>query len=36
MAELFRRVVMREMEDGTYKRYDPVRKRSFKAGKYRS
>ncbi len=31
MGELFKKVVMREMQDGTYRRYDPKRKRSFAA-----
>ncbi len=29
MAELFRIVIRREMEDGTYRRYDTLRKRNF-------
>ena len=31
MGELFKRIIRREMEDGTYRRYDVRRKRSFKA-----
>jgi len=30
MGELFRKVVQREMEDGTYRRYDPRKPRSFR------
>ncbi|NLV23486.1 MAG: radical SAM protein [Deltaproteobacteria bacterium] len=29
MGELFKRVVKREMEDGTFRRYDPKRRRGF-------
>jgi radical SAM superfamily enzyme YgiQ (UPF0313 family) len=29
MAELFRKIVLREMQDGTYRRFDPRRKRRF-------
>jgi hypothetical protein len=30
MGELFKKVIRREMDDGTYRRYDTRRKRSFK------
>ena len=30
MGELFKKVIRREMEDGTYRRYDTRKKRSFK------
>jgi len=30
MAELFRKVMIKEMEDGTYNRYNPRRRRSFR------
>jgi radical SAM superfamily enzyme YgiQ (UPF0313 family) len=30
MGELFRSVIRREMEDGTYRRYDARKERSFK------
>ena len=33
MGELFRRVIEREVADGTYRRYNPRKKRSFKDGK---
>jgi radical SAM superfamily enzyme YgiQ (UPF0313 family) len=33
MGELFRRVIRREMEDGTYRRYDARKKRSFEQSK---
>ncbi len=29
MANLFKKVITREMDDGTYRRYDPKRKRTF-------
>jgi len=29
MADLFAKVIRREMEDGTYYRYNPRRERSF-------
>jgi radical SAM superfamily enzyme YgiQ (UPF0313 family) len=32
MGELFRRVIEREIADGTYRRYNPRKKRSFKDG----
>jgi radical SAM superfamily enzyme YgiQ (UPF0313 family) len=30
MGELFKQVIRREMDDGTYRRYDPKRRRAFK------
>jgi radical SAM superfamily enzyme YgiQ (UPF0313 family) len=30
MGELFRKIIRREVEDGTYRRYDPKRQRAFK------
>lgn len=30
MGELFRKVIQREVEDGTYRRYDPSRRRAFR------
>jgi hypothetical protein len=30
MAELFRKVIRREMEDGTFRRYNVKKRRSFK------
>ncbi len=33
MGELFKKVIRREMDDGTYRRYDVRRKRSFKTEK---
>jgi hypothetical protein len=30
MAELFKKVIRREMDDGTYRRYDIRKRRSFK------
>jgi len=30
MGELFQKVIRREMEDGTYRRYDTRKKRAFK------
>jgi radical SAM superfamily enzyme YgiQ (UPF0313 family) len=30
MGELFKQVIRREMDDGTYRRYDPKKRRSFK------
>lgn len=35
MAELFRNIIKREMEDGTYRRYDKRKKRTFKNGEGR-
>ena len=33
MGELFKKIIRREMDDGTYRRYDTRRKRSFKIEK---
>jgi hypothetical protein len=36
MSDLFKKVIAREMEDGTYRRYNSKRKRSFKRSKRKS
>jgi hypothetical protein len=33
MGELFKKIIRREMDDGTYRRYDTKRKRAFKTEK---
>lgn len=33
MGELFKQVIRREMDDGTYRRYDPKRRRGFEVAK---
>jgi hypothetical protein len=33
MGNLFKQVIRREMDDGTYRRYDPKTRRTFKSKK---